>query len=88
MNDYWTYDILILGLCKSFISVETHVYILLCFTLARKSQHRFPSVKDENEALVNNYHPIFDRKSSLENYFFDFLNETALTSFSSDCKHL
>ncbi|XP_022329164.2 gamma-glutamyl hydrolase-like [Crassostrea virginica] len=55
---------------------------------ARKSKHRFPSVKDENEALVNNYHPIFDRKSSLENYFFDFLNETALTSFSSDCKHL
>lgn len=46
---------------------------------ARKSPHRFPSVKAENQVLVNNYHPLFDRKNSLENYYFDFLNATTVT---------
>lgn len=46
---------------------------------ARKSPHRFPSIKAENQVLVNNYHPLFDRKNSLENYYFDFLNATTVT---------
>lgn len=46
---------------------------------ARKSPHRFPDFKAENKVVVNNFHPMFDRKNSLENYYFGFLNETTVT---------
>lgn len=40
---------------------------------ARKSTHRFPSLQEEADALIDNYNPIYSADGTfMENYFFNF----------------